>query len=115
MEPLKLYFVAFFALAVLANSCNKEEKAETKTEVATLAWNGDYAVDGCGFDATIQGTTYKFTNEADVPATYKATQAPVQVKLTYKQEAKQQEFVCGRTKVTKDTIKLISAVEMPRR
>jgi len=88
-------------------SCNETEK-EVYTKEAILKWQGDYAVDGCGFFIEIDNEEYKPENEDFIGDEFKMSgNIPVIVKFKYTGE--KVTYYCSRVSpLEADGIKLIS-------
>ena len=65
---------------LLLVSCEEEEIESITVETidATLAWSGDYALDGCGYILQVGEAEYKPSNEKDISSSYK-TSPPTRV------------------------------------
>ncbi len=70
MKNLMLFLgLSLFALT----SCDKKDADVTPTTDVTLRWDGDYALDGCGFIFVFkEGTERKATNEETIPDNFKS-------------------------------------------
>lgn len=72
MKNFTLLF-AFVLLAFIFFACDKGDSDVTPAIDVTLRWDGDYALDGCGFIFVFKdGTERKATNEETIPDNFKS-------------------------------------------
>ena len=97
MKTLPATIIA--AVVVLLNlSCSEKEDILTDNNTyiknASIRWQGDYAVDGCGFFVDIDNKTYKPENEEIIGEDFK-TDHPVPALLEIKFLERKVEYYCG--------------------
>jgi len=106
MKSLKYYFLFLFFISFI--SCNDDEQIQTKE--AKLEWQGEYAVDGCGFFVEIDGKKYKPENENIIGNELKTSdQLLVLIKFEYLN--REIEYHCGLQLHKIEAIKIISIVK----
>lgn len=70
-------FILLLALSsFIFFACDKSNADVTPTTDVTLRWDGEYALDGCGFIFVFKdGTERKATNEETIPDNFKSNTA----------------------------------------
>ena len=109
MKTFKYFFLLILLLTVSSCSENVINNADQViTKKANLIWQGDYAVDGCGFFFEIDGKLYKPENENFIGSEFK-TSGSTTVELKFVYSEKKVEYTCGFAKpLNVDGIKVIS-------
>ena len=86
-----------------------EESNDPVVTIASLIWNGEYVVDGCGFTIEIASVIYKPENEDVIPKDYKKS-SRTSVMLQYIDLKKNVEYSCGGNKIKEKGIQIISVI-----
>jgi hypothetical protein len=104
---LRIFKYIFLLLSLIVFfSCDEEEQVFTKE--AILKWQGDYAVDGCGFFLEINKKEYKPENEDFLGDEFK-TGEDISVIVKFKYSEKKITYACGwMDQLRTDGIKIIS-------
>lgn len=107
---------AMFAVLVLGIfffgcSTDKDDVLSTTgkiTTTATIIWQGEYAVDGCGFFVRINQKEYKPKNESMIGDEFK-TPEPQEAEVTLRFLSEKVEYYCGFAgKQVADGVEIIS-------
>jgi hypothetical protein len=90
---------ALVCMTLLLAGCKGEvcKDLNVLETTATLTWNGDYALDGCGYSIQIGENHYKPENESDIDESFKteALFKGTSVKLTYSPGGRKMDVGCG--------------------
>lgn len=109
-NTMKTILIFLLFTAILSISCKStvEPENEIVTKEAIVIWEGDYAVDGCGFSFEIDSEKYKPKNEDFISDEFKK-EPQTQVKIQFIYLNKQIEYYCGWSGIQKsDGIEIIS-------
>jgi len=93
MKHLKFLFL-IIVLGVCF-SCEKKNEGDIFKETAILTWQGEIALDGCGFWVKINGKEYKPVNEDIIDVSYEIVGEKIRVEIEYKLLEKNVEYYCG--------------------
>jgi hypothetical protein len=101
------YVFVLFILFIYGCQSSSEPTDQTVTKVAMLIWEGDYAVDGCGFFIEFDDKRYKPSNEEIISDDYKIyNQTAVTIEFSFLH--KDVEYSCGFQGIKKEEgIKII--------
>ena len=104
-------FASLLPLLLLSTwpGCESEEKntfdAGIKSTKAILRWQGELALDGCGFFVVFGGRSYKPLNEDIIPDSYKQVQE-TNVSISYL-EHQPIPYACGLQAQELNAVKLL--------
>jgi hypothetical protein len=95
----------------MAAQCSRHKNplttTDTLTSIALIHYDGDYAVDGCGYSVQIDDVFYKPINE-DVLAKWFETHDNKRVKVEYRTLNEKVSFFCGMMPTELKGIEIIS-------
>ncbi len=91
MKLIKIFLLVFPLILLL--SCKKDD-SQIITKNGVLSWTGDYAVDGCGFFITIEGSVFKPENETFIDDSFK-TYSSIAVTVGFERLDKKIQSFCG--------------------
>lgn len=105
---LKYLIVLVGLISAAVVGCKKDDDLLERD--ALLLWEGEVAVDGCGFFVVVDGTKFKPTNEEIIPSSFKANDT-TEVVVEYYDQNTQQAFACGLMQQSYSVIELVSIEE----
>ncbi|MBC8345400.1 MAG: hypothetical protein ISR82_01825 [Candidatus Marinimicrobia bacterium] len=99
---------SFLLFVFFLFACEDKDNAQDLTE-AILIFEGDYAVDGCGFFIEMKGKTYKPKDESKIGVAFKNNRITA-VLIDYVIPNEVLEYYCNMspTSQTKEAIEIIS-------
>lgn len=108
-----LFFFSLLLLGCKGEICKDLDIVET---TATLIWNGEYSLDGCGYSVQIGEKQYKPENESDIDDSFKTQElfTGTTVNLAYSPRGRRLDVACGMLPATTsiDYIHVISVEKL---
>lgn len=109
-QKLNILLLVLVGLIVTGSSACKKEEEQTVRREALLLWEGEVALDGCGFFLEVSGTRFKPINEDIIPEAFKANDT-TEVIAEYQHEKDLYTFACGFAQQQYEAVNLFSVVE----